>query len=94
MKTEGGMFGRHKRPGLNPWVGKIHWQRKWHPTLVFLLGESHGQRSLVGHSPWGHKESDATAHLSHSKQSQRGLELLGENSVQARGQGWQGRKEI
>ena len=32
------------------------------PTLVFLPGESHGQRSLVGYSPWGHEESDTTAH--------------------------------
>ena len=30
----------------------------WKPTPVFLLGESHGQRSLVGYSPWGHKELD------------------------------------
>ena len=30
------------------------------PTPVFLLGESHGQKSLVGHSPWGHKEMDTT----------------------------------
>ena len=38
----------------------IPWRRKWQPTLVFSPGESHGQRSLVGHSPWGHKESDMT----------------------------------
>ena len=31
------------------------WRREWQPTPVFLLGESHGQRSLVGYSPWGHK---------------------------------------
>ena len=35
-------------------------RKKWQPTPVFLLGESHGQRSLVGYSPWGHKESDTT----------------------------------
>ena len=40
---------------MDPWVGKIPWRRKWQPTLVFLLGKSHGQRSLVGYSPWGHK---------------------------------------
>ena len=34
------------------------WRRKWHPTPVFLPGKSHGQRSLAGYSPWGHKESD------------------------------------
>ena len=32
----------------------------WQPTLVFLPGESHGQRSLAGYSSWGHKESDTT----------------------------------
>ena len=31
------------------------WRRKWQPTLVFLPGESHGQRSLVGYTPWGRK---------------------------------------
>ena len=44
----------------NPWIGKIPWRRKWKPTLVFLPGESHGQRSLAAYSPWGHKESDMT----------------------------------
>ena len=32
-----------------------NWRRKWQPTPVFLPGESLGQRSLVGYSPWGHK---------------------------------------
>ena len=44
--------GQCRRPGFNPWVRKIPWRRKWQPTLVFLLGESHGQRSLEGYSPW------------------------------------------
>ena len=39
-------------------LGWFPWRRKWQPTLVFLLGESHGQRSLAGYSPRGHKESD------------------------------------
>ena len=43
------------RQGFDPWVGKIHWRRKWQPTPVFLPGKSHGQRSLVGYSPWGCK---------------------------------------
>ena len=47
---------RHKRCGFNPCVGKIPWKRAWQPTPVFLPGESHGQRSLAGYSPWGHKE--------------------------------------
>ena len=38
----------------------LYWRRKWQPTPVFLPGESHGQRSLVGCSPWGHAESDTT----------------------------------
>ena len=49
--------------GFNPWVGKISWRRKWHPTPVFLPGKSHGQRSLVGYSPWGCKELDTTERL-------------------------------
>ena len=52
------------RPGFNPWVGKIPWRRKWQPTPVFLPGESHGQRSLAGCSPWGLKELDITERLS------------------------------
>ena len=32
---------------FNPWVGKMPWRRKWHPTPVFLPGESHGQRNPV-----------------------------------------------
>ena len=39
---------RHKKHEFNPWVRKIPWRKAWHPTLVFLPGESHGQRSLVG----------------------------------------------
>ena len=41
----------------------MHWRRKWQPTLVLLPGKSHGQGSLVGCSPWGHKESDTTERL-------------------------------
>ena len=44
---------RCKRRRFDPWVGKIPQRRKWKSTPVFLPGESHGQRSLVGHSPWG-----------------------------------------
>ena len=32
----------------------------WQPTPVFLPGKFHGQKSLAGYSPWGHKESDMT----------------------------------
>ena len=51
------------RPGFDPWVGKILWRRKWQPTPVLLPGKSHGQRRVVGYSPWGHKESDTTEWL-------------------------------
>ena len=51
------------RPGFDPWVGKICWRRKWQSTPVLLPGKSHGQRSLVGYSPWSRKESDTTERL-------------------------------
>ena len=51
---------RLKRHRFNPWVRKIPWRRKWQPTPVFWPGESHGQRSLMDDSPWGHKELDTT----------------------------------
>ena len=44
-------------------VRKILWRRKWKPTPILLPGKSHGWRSLVGYSPWGHKESDTTERL-------------------------------
>ena len=44
-----------KRRGFDPWVGKVPWRRVWQSTPIFLPGESHGQRSLVGYSPWGHR---------------------------------------
>ena len=44
----------------------IHWRRKWQPTPVFLPGEAHGQRSLVGYGPWGRKELDTTEQLTHT----------------------------
>ena len=51
-----------RRLRFDSWVGKIPWRRKWEPTPVFLPGKSYGHRSLVGNSPWGHKESDMTEH--------------------------------
>ena len=52
--------GGHKRCMFDSWVGKIPWRMAWQPTPVSLPGESHGQRSLVGYSPWGHEESDVS----------------------------------
>ena len=46
--------------GLIPGSGRFTWRREQLPTPVFLSGEVHGQRSLVGYSPWGRKESDMT----------------------------------
>ena len=43
--------GDLRDPGFNPWIGKVPWRRAQQPTLVFLSGESHGQRSLVRYSP-------------------------------------------
>ena len=43
-------YSRLKRHGFNPWVRKILRKRKWQPTLLFLTGESHGQKSLGGYS--------------------------------------------
>ena len=51
---------------FDPWVGKISWRRKWQPTPVFLPGEFHGQRSLVGYSKWGRKELDTTERHTHT----------------------------
>ena len=42
-----------KRHGFDPWVRKIPWRREWQPTLVFLPGKSHGQRSLEGYTVHG-----------------------------------------
>ena len=49
---------RDKRYKL--WVGKIPWRKAWQSTPVFLPGESHGQKRLVGYGPWGPEESDMT----------------------------------
>ena len=63
------------RPGFDPWVGKTPWRRAWHPTPYSCLENPHGQRSLVGYSPWGHKESDVT-------------EQLGTHTVEVHGHRW------
>ena len=54
------------RQRFHPWVGKIPWRRAWQPIPVFLPGESHGQRSLVGYGPQGHKESDTAEATYHA----------------------------
>ena len=64
-----------RRCKFDPWIRKIPWRRKWQPTAVLLPGESHGQRSLGGYSPWGHKESDITQWLDNSGHKSPSLPL-------------------
>ena len=68
---------RHKSRGFDPSVGKTPWRRAWQPTLGFLAGEPHAQRSLVDYSPWGRKESDRTEQLTLSVS----LSLRGDRNV-------------
>ena len=68
----GGSEGQVSACNARDLVRKIPWRRTWQPTPVFLPGESHGQRSLVGYSPWGHKELDMTELLSISHVSHAG----------------------
>ena len=48
--------GECKRLGLNTWVGKIPWRRKWQLTSIFLPEKFYGYRNLAGYSPWGHSQ--------------------------------------
>ena len=53
-------------PRFDPWVRKIPWRGEWQPTPVFLPEKSHGQKSLVGYSPWGRRvehDWDTNIHL-------------------------------
>ena len=52
--------------GFNPWVGKSPWRKKWQPIPVLLPGKSHGQRSLAGNNPCGHRELDMTGVTSYT----------------------------
>ena len=69
---------RHKRLRFDPWVRKTPWRTTWQPASGFLPGESHGQRSLVGYSSWGHKELDMTesVHTQYIHTSLRHLGLI------------------
>ena len=57
---------RHEELEFDPWVRKIPWRMAQQPTPVFLPGKSHEQRSLVGYSPWGCKESGTTERPTHN----------------------------
>ena len=59
MATHSSIFATPHKNGLK----EIFQRRQWHPTPVLLPGKSHGQRSLVSCSPWGHEESDTTERL-------------------------------
>ena len=48
--------GQYRRHVFDLWVRNFPWRRTWQPTSIFLPGKSHGQRSLAGYSPWGHKK--------------------------------------
>ena len=50
---------------VQSWVRKMPCRREWQSSSVFLPREFHGQKSLVGYSPWGHKETDTTELLTH-----------------------------
>ena len=64
--------------GSIPGLGRFPWRKKWLPTPGFLPGESNGQGSLVGYSPWGHKESDTTEQL-HFKETMMAKDLVSYN---------------
>ena len=72
LSFPGGSDGRlslqYRRPGFDPWVGKIPWRRAWQPTPVFPPGKSHRQKSLVGYTPWICKELDMTERLTLGEQ--------------------------
>ena len=52
--------GDTRDKGSIPGLRRFPWRRKWQPTPVLLPGKSHEERSLMGYSPWGLKESDTT----------------------------------
>ena len=61
---------------FSPWVGKIPWRQEWLPTPVFLLGEFHGQRSLVDYSLQSHKEFDMIEQLKNFRNLNRHTLLI------------------
>ena len=60
LQSMGSLRVRHDRATSLSLFTFMHWRRKWQPTPVFLPGESHGWRSLVGCPLWGRRESDTT----------------------------------
>ena len=70
-------FRRQKRLRFDRWVEKIPWRRAWKCILIFLPGESLGQRNLVGCSSWDHKESDMTEQVRGKREGESQLSDLG-----------------
>ena len=68
--------GETRECRFDPWVRKIPWSRKRQPTPVFLPGKFHGQRGLVGYSPWGHKESDKTEPIRKAQRRTKTTEMF------------------
>ena len=71
MSFPGGASGKEpacqcRKRGFKIWAGKLPWWRGRQPTPVFLPGESYGQSSLAGYSPWGCKEADTTEATQHA----------------------------
>ena len=62
VKNLSAKAGEARVVGLIPGSERSPGEGKREPTPVFLPGEFHGQKSLAGYSPWGHKESDMTEH--------------------------------
>ena len=58
---------------LDSWVRKMPQRKKWQATAVFLPGKSHGQKSLAGYNPWGHKERDTALWLNKNNPDYNGL---------------------
>ena len=67
------------RPRFNPWVRKSPWRRKLQPTIAFLPGKFHGQRSVAGYSPWGRKELDMTKRLTVLKITAKTVKTIRKN---------------
>ena len=60
------------------------WRREWLPTLVFLPGKSHGQRSLAGYRPWDRKELDTTERLTHASSELSSLIIYQQRNTEER----------
>ena len=60
-----GIHLQYRRPGFDPWAGKIPWRRAWQATPVLLPGEFRGQRSLADYNSWGHRVNQDRSDLAH-----------------------------